>query len=514
MAGWSRREVLAALAGAASAPAWASLLGCGGEPPAAAAPEIAPPPATVAGLRAPLRRIAADLARRYRAVAIRAELGRVVRVVVEPEGRTVDQRMRASLIMAGFDGSSWTENVTFDLAPEAMARAAEALLARAPRGRRRRPASAGANPSSATGEMSAPRLRIDPRARPLWDWVERVARLADRAARVGTSRVVYRVAALEVDDGEVLFLGDGGERQERLVRAQARALFLAWTGSALAAEEAVRAGSMGLEVLGFADDELQRAADGALTLLTGGQIASGPRDLLLDPSVAALFLRHGAARGFEGDAWARGGARAALLEGRAAAAKIVTLRDDPTAAGAYAGYRFDDEGWPAAPVSLIEAGAVRGPLCDAASAAALGRRRTGHGRRADAFDPALPRPSHLVLAPGARDRDQLVAAVGDEGYLIEGGVDGRGDPQSWRVAIRARRAREIARGRLTGRVYGPVVVAGDALALLAAVRALGRDSEVYGWREPHGSGELVTSVSTPGLVTRGWLGEGEVAGWR
>ncbi len=60
----------------------------------------------------------------------------------------------------------------------------------------------------------------------------------------------------------------------------------------------------------------------------------------------------------------------------------------------------------------------------------------------------------------------------------------------------------IARGRLTGRVYGPVVVAGEVPALLGAVRALDRGVQVYGW---HQRGAAV-SVATPSVLTRGWVG--------
>jgi TldD protein len=179
----------------------------------------------------------------------------------------------------------------------------------------------------------------------------------------------------------------------------------------------------------------------------------------------------------------------------------VSLRDDPTAASAYGGYRFDDEGWPAAPLALIERGVMRGPMCDAASAAALRRPRTGHGRRAGPLDAVEARPSHLVLAPGTREREELIAAVDGQGYLIESGVEGSGDPQSWRVAVRARRAREIVGGRLTGRVYGPVVVSGDVAPMLSAVRALDRAPHVYGWRERG----VASSTAAPSLLTRAWV---------
>jgi TldD protein len=495
MAGWSRREVLAALAATGTAPGWAALLGCGGARRAPEAP--APVPLETAGeLRALLRQVAADLAGRFRSVAVRGEIGELTRAVVEPEERRFDRRRRASVVLAGFDGATWFEQVTPDVTAEAIKAAAAALSARA-RGPGR--AMKAAAPSDARG----PRLRVDPRGRPAADWLERTVRLQERAAQMGGSRIVYRAATLEVDDSEVLLLGDGRDAAQRLVRTRARVLYLGWTGSALAAEEAAGAGALGLEAAELDQRELERAAEGALTLLTTGQLPRGELDLVLEPSVAALVVK-GCARGFDADSWPRG--RAASLEGRAAAAPSITLRDDPTAAGAYGGYRFDDEGWPARAATLIERGVVRGPLCDAAAAAALRRPRTGHGRRAGPLEPVEAHPSHLELAAGARTRDELIAAVDGTGYLVEGGLEGSGDPASWRLAVRARRAREIARGRLTGRVYGPVVVAGEAPALLGAVRALGEATEVHAWRVARGSGALATSVTAPGLVTRAWLG--------
>ncbi|HKE20486.1 MAG TPA: metallopeptidase TldD-related protein [Kofleriaceae bacterium] len=502
MGGWSRREVLAALAAAGAAPGWSALLGCGGARPRPA-PRPEPVPAeTFAQLRDQLRQVAADLGRRFRSVAVRAELGQLTRVVVEPDERAVDQRGRSSVILAGFDGASWFQEAGTDLSPDAVARAARALAARAPAGRGARPgaAAAAARPGGATAGRA--RLAIDPRDRPIGDWLARAGRLHERATRVGGSRLVYRAACIEVDDSDVVFVGDGRDVAQRLVRTGARVLFLAWTGSALAAEEAAGAGAVGLEGAELAGGELERAAEGALTLLTGGRIEPGARDLLLDPSVTALLVRE-AARGWEGDVWARGGARAAGLEGKAGAAGEVSLRDDATAAGAFGGYSFDDEGWAASPHALLEHGVVRGPLCDAAAAAALRRPRTGHGRRgALGEDGVAARSSHLVLAAGGRDRDALVAAIEGQGFLIESGVEGDGDPRSWRVAVRALRAREIERGRLTGRVYGPVVVAGQVPALLGAVRAIERSAGTYGWWR---SG-VASSVVAPAVVTRGWIG--------
>lgn len=481
---------------------------------------------SIAGLRAQLRRVAAELERRFARVAIRAEVGQLTSVRVEAEDQALEQRGRTSLRLAGADQTGWIERVSEDLSPGGIDRAAAALVAassmakagrsaagaagagrglpaaRTPPGFLRTPRNQAVGRAYAGGaDIPGPRLAIDPRARPASEWLERTARLLARAGRIGGSRLVYRAATVEIDDGEVLFVGGGVDRAQRLVRARARALFLAWTGSALIGEEATRAGALGLEVAQIADSQLARAARGALTLFTSGGFDPGPRELVLDPSVSALVLRE-AARGLESDAWGRGGARAAAMRGRPIGGAGLTLRDDPTTSGSYGGYRFDDEGAAARPAPLFERGVLVGALCDGAGAASLGQPATGHGRRATADGPIESRAAHLVLEPGSRTLDELVASVAGQGFLVESGIDGRGDPASWRVAVRARRAREIEGGRLTGRVYGPIVVAGDALALLAGTRAIGREVETSGWRE----GGLAVSAATPALITRGWLG--------
>lgn len=488
----SRREVLAALAAAGAAPLW---LDCGrGARPAAPGP-VVETGRPVADLHQQLRQVVTDLERSFAVATGLAEVGSLRRVRVDGASRVIDEERASTLVLAASDGSSWFEQATLDLSPAGIDEAAAALAARGRSGRGAR---------AARVEKSAPagRMRLDPRSTELVRWIERVGRLHQRTRGLGGSRIVYRAAALEVEDRDRVFVGDGRDWTGRVVRSMARVLFLAWDGETLLSEEASRAGALGLEATDIASDDLEAAVSGALSLLTGRALPSGERDLVLDPSVAALVVRHGIAGGLLADEWIGGGAQAASLMGNSVAPAAVTLRDDPSAAGEFGGRGFDDEGWPAAPVSLIERGVLRGPLTCRATAAALGLPRTGHARRTGGLGAAAPRATHLELAAGSIGSDDLVASV-DGGFLVESGVSGRGDPRSWRFAVQARRAREIAAGRLTGRSWGPVVVGGSVAALLKAARRAGSQPRVLAWREPE-----PISVSAPHLLTRAWLGRG------
>ena len=85
MRGWSRREVLAALAAAGAAPAWAGLLGpgCGAGAAGGARGRGAERARDAADLRAQLRMLVAELSPRFRVVRARAEIASSTRVAVE-----------------------------------------------------------------------------------------------------------------------------------------------------------------------------------------------------------------------------------------------------------------------------------------------------------------------------------------------------------------------------------------------------------------------------------------------
>ncbi len=497
MSSLTRREVLAALAAAGAAPLWLDLAsGCGGGRPRLAPGPAAPAGRAVADLRQQLRQVVTDLERAFPVASGLAQIGSMRRVRIDEAARAVDEERASRLVLTASDGTSWFEQATFDLSPEGIDEAAAALAARA-----RGVGGAPGRGARRASDAPAARMRLDPRRTELARWIERVAALHERTRGLGGSRIVYRAASLEVEDGDRLFVGEGRDQLHRVVRSHARVLFLAWDGETLLSEEASQAGALGLEATEIAADDLEEAVSGALSLLTGREVPSGERDLVLDPTVTAMVVRHGIAAGLLADEWIAGRAHAASRAGASVAPAGITLRDAPTAA-AFGARAFDDEGWPAAPVALIDRGVLRGPLTCRATAAALGLPRTGHARRQEGTGPAAPRPSHLELAPGKAAAAELVGSVSD-GFLVESALSGRGDPKSWRFAVQARRAREIARGRLTGRSYGPVVVGGAVAALLGAARAVGDRPRVLAWRDPS-----PVSVSAPHLVTRAWLGRG------
>lgn len=190
----------------------------------------------------------------------------------------------------------------------------------------------------------------------------------------------------------------------------------------------------------------------------GGEI-----DVVLSPSAAVVFWHETVGHPLEAEA----GERASVLSRvhRAAVAPPdVEVVDDPLREDLPGSYRFDDEGTEARRVPLISSGVVGDLLCDRRTA---GPRSNGHARTPDFRRRPRPRMANIVVAPGSRREEDLVAACG-EGLYIREIASGSVDPESGRFALFVERADVIRRGRLGGPV-GRFVLTGDVLKALSQI---------------------------------------------
>jgi TldD protein len=252
----------------------------------------------------------------------------------------------------------------------------------------------------------------------------------------------------------------------------------------------------------LATETLERAADNALSVLTPTPAPTGESAVILDSSVAALVAHQCVGRAFEADRWLSGESLIPRLDGPLGSPKV-SIVDDPSVGGAYGSYFFDDEGYPAAATHLVRAGEIAMPVTDRATAAALDVPRTANARRATPLDPMSPRVSNVSFEPGSMTRDELIENM-DSGLLLEGGLVARMDLRSGRFAVRATRARDIEKGKLSGRLYGTVDLHGDLRQLLTNVAGVSSETERYASTCVHGERNAVPiSISGPMVLTRG-----------
>ena len=478
--GLSRRDVLRA-AGATAAAGALAAIGCGGRG-AGRAPVAAP-----ADLRAALRDAVARVRARFPAASGWLAIRDRATYVAGSDTRAAAREVTATVVLAARDAGGHRVERIGDAASAAgiVALGAE-LAALGPGG--------GRTLTMAVADDHAPRLADDPSAWSGARWLVELDDVLARADAAGSSRIVWRIAHAVVDDERTWFVGDGLDVHQRAVRVRSGVSLLAWNGARPMVGEAVvaRAGAPAP----LDDTAIARAARGALERLTPGAAPHGETVLVLDGSCVAALVAAGIGEVATTGAWRRPDLAARPRLGQPIGAAAIAIADDPRAGGP-GGYVVDDEGWPAARTAIVEGGVLVGVLADEAGAAATGLPRTGHGRRDVRRGAARARPSDLLVSTGAAEDGALIGGV-DDGVLVEDADGAVVDPATWRVVVRARRARRIAGGALTGHVWGDVAVRGAVPDLLGAVTAVGATATAY----PRDGGG---SVAAPAVATRGAL---------
>jgi predicted Zn-dependent protease len=370
----------------------------------------------------------------------------------------------------------WREHVTSELTGQGVNAAVRALAGKDPRPARVAFPNAPASPS---GLVLPDDLALEKRVRAITE--------GDTAMN---SRIVYAAALIDIDDATVWSISPQHDREQRLVHVRKRAIRAAWAGTRPVVAEAERGwvGAVDDYDLG---DRVKAATAAALLLTTPGTFDDKESDVVLDPSVTANLIYSGA-RALLTTAAAR---RPEVIRRIAAdsniAAPLVTLVDDPTVPNAYGGFAFDDEGKVAAAQTLIDEGKIVGVLGDAGK---------GRGRRPGHVGPIEAAPSHLRLAAGTDDWKALLPG---EGFLLEGGQEAVFDATTDRVVIRAARARVLAKGVDTGRVYADVEIVGNLAMMLTGVTGVAKQTEIVSYREEIDGEPRWRSVEAPYLRTRG-----------
>ncbi|MBX3155394.1 MAG: hypothetical protein KF773_05310 [Deltaproteobacteria bacterium] len=475
MVTWNRRELLGSFGiGTASTLLWT--FGCGAPPPPAAP---ASPLEAAPQVRAWLRDAVARLAAVYPSVHALAVARRRTTAAVDVLGAGVGHARRDGVVLTVRDAAGvWREQVTSELTQAGILAAVRTL--------------GGAGKRAPVEFGPVPPMPRAPRAMDAQELRNRAEAL-DRNDKAMNSRVVYAAALIDVEDAHVWSMragtkaAPGHDREQRLVRMRKVVTRAAWNGTRPVLSEAERAWIGEIDDVQLDGATVMQTTRTALELMTPGAFDDRIRPVVLDPSVAASLVDAGT-RALLTTATMRRPevARRAALGATVGSAQL-TLADDPTAKGAYGGFQFDDAGAPAARLALIEGGRAVA-LLDRA-------RRPGH------VGPVEPSPSHLVVAPGTAPAETLA----EDGLVLEHGTGTVVDPSTGRVVVGAARARELRKGRPTGRVFADVELVGDLRALMSSVTGASVEVRATAYRDEDAGEPRWRSVQAPFLRAEGFV---------
>jgi PmbA protein len=215
------------------------------------------------------------------------------------------------------------------------------------------------------------------------------------------------------------------------------------------------------------------AADEASSMLGASKPGSRSCPVVLSERVAASFA------GFIGgslsaDEVQRGRSPFADRLDDELASPALAIADDGTDPDGLASAPFDGEGIPRGRTPLLAEGRLLAYLHDSYTARRGGAKSTGNAARSSYRSPPSVSPSNLVIEPGERTLEELIADAGDGVYITEvAGLHSGVNPVTGRYSVGAS-GRTIKGGELADPVR-EFTIAGDLLETLAAVQAVGSE---------------------------------------
>jgi len=324
-----------------------------------------------------------------------------------------------------------------------------------------------------------------------WE-TSRVADLAlavERTALAGDPRLVAVETAVYADADEQVAIasstGVAGEYETSSCYAYLQALAEGEGARESGLGFGLARGPRGLDPEAIGAEGARRA----LEMIGAGKPASRSCPVVLDETVAASFVGL-IGGGLSARAVQRGRSPLAGRLEEEVASEVFVLHDDGREPDGPASAPFDAEGVPRRRTALIEGGRLRSYLYDTYTANREGGASTGSASRQGYRSLPSVSSSNLVVAPGDRSFEQLLAAAGNGVYVTDvAGLHSGVNPVTGVFSVGAS-GRMIRDGALAEAVR-EFTIAGELVAMLGAVSAAGAESR---W-VPFGG-----SVSTPPLL--------------
>ena len=264
---------------------------------------------------------------------------------------------------------------------------------------------------------------------------------------------------------------------------------LLWTCGALMVlvrkGEVIKDSYKGFSKLGGAEllDEMKECVDHvvkeAIDLLDSEPMIPGEYECVCSPEVTGMIVHEAFGHGVEMDMFVKDRALAKNFMGEMIASPLVTMRDGASSASDVASFFFDDEGVEAHDTLVIDKGRLVSGYSDSVSAARLGTKPTGNGRRESVERKAYTRMTNTFFEGGNDTVEDMIKSI-KYGMLLESPSSGMEDPKNWGIQCMVSLAREIKDGKLTGRIFSPVVLTGYVPDLLKSITMMSKDVDICG----------------------------------
>ncbi len=155
----------------------------------------------------------------------------------------------------------------------------------------------------------------------------------------------------------------------------------------------------------------QRAVEMALHQMKAIGAPSGELPVVLGPAYSGVLLHEAVGHGLEADFNLRGYSAYSNRLGEIVCSKLCTIHDDGRRPNLNGSINFDDEGVRSSDTLLIDRGQLAGYMHSRETAAKLGVKATGNGRRQNYSFPPVPRMTNTYLDNGEATAEEIIASV-------------------------------------------------------------------------------------------------------
>lgn len=319
---------------------------------------------------------------------------------------------------------------------------------------------------------------IDPEQIPDEELVRRLTEL-NQAGRAFDSQILDCAASCTYQRYSKLFLSRNRDMEQNVLWTTGSLRLMAARGQEVKTYHKGFSNLGGAEVLNQMKGAVEEAAATTVALLKSEPIKPGEYECVCTPEVTGMIVHEAFGHGVEMDMFVKKRALAEQYVGQYVASPLVTMHDGAAAAREVASYFFDDEGVPAQDTVVIDHGILKAGISDIQSAMHLGTQPTGNGRRENYERKAYTRMTNTFFEAGADKVEDMIASIQD-GFLLENATSGMEDPKNWGIQCMVNMAREIKDGKLTGKIYSPIVLTGYVPDLLKSISMVSDTVELGG----------------------------------
>ena len=235
----------------------------------------------------------------------------------------------------------------------------------------------------------------------------------------------------------------------------------------------------GMELLDGMEPLVERVANTAIELLDSEPMIPGEYECVCDPDVTGMIVHEAFGHGVEMDMFVKDRALAKSYIGKQVASELVTMHDGACVGEQTGSYFFDDEGTIAHNTVIIDKGILKTGISDIRSAEALSTPPTGNGRRESFERKAYTRMTNTFFEGGKDSVEDMIASI-KYGFLLEEPSSGMEDPKNWGIQCMVSIAREIKDGKLTGKIFSPIVLTGYVPDLLKSISMMSENVQLAG----------------------------------